>query len=115
MAGKECQKEYRKKKLQLLNISARSPDFNPIESFWGWLRQAMRRKDLEDLRNKRPALGKTAWTCRLKRVLKSKKAQSVAKSKFINFKKVCLHLWQAGMNIDKDLRPLHCPQNWAKV
>ena len=89
MAGNECKKEYRKRNIQLLNIPPRSPDFNPIESFWGWLRQAMRRRDLEDLRNKRPALGKTAWMCRLKRLLKTQKAQNVAKKKFQNFKKVC--------------------------
>ena len=89
LAGKECKKEYKKKKIQLLHIPARSPEFNPIESFWGWLRQAMRRRDLEDMRNKRPALGKTAWMCRLKRLLKTKKAQTVAKKKFQNFKKVC--------------------------
>ena len=51
MGGKDCKKEYKKKKIQLLNIPARSPEFNPIESFWGWLRQAMRRRDLEDLRS----------------------------------------------------------------
>ena len=94
MGGKECKKEYKKKKLQLLNIPARSPDFNPIESFWGWLRQAMRRRDLEDMRAKRPALGKTAWTCRLRRLLKTQKAQSVAKRKFQNFKKVCKVVYQ---------------------
>ncbi len=71
------------------NGTGKSPDLNPIESFWGWLRQAMRRLDLEDIRKKRPALGKTAWTQRLKRVLKTKTAQTVAKNKFANFKKVC--------------------------
>ena len=94
MGGKDCKKEYKKKKIQLLNIPARSPEFNPIESFWGWLRQAMRRRDLEDLRNKRPALGKTAWTIRLRRLLKTQKAQTVAKRKFQNFKKVCKVVYQ---------------------
>ena len=89
MAGNECKKEYRKKNIQLLNIPPRSPDFNPIESFWGWLRQAMRRRNLEDMRDKRPALGKTAWMCRLKRSLKTQKAQTVAKHKFQNLKKAC--------------------------
>jgi len=79
----------REDQMKLLHIPARSPEFNSIESFWGWLRQAMRRRDLEDMRNKRPALGKTAWMCRLKRLLKTKKAQTVAKKKFQNFKKVC--------------------------
>ena len=38
---------------------------------------------------KRPALGKTAWMRRLKRLLKTQKAQTVAKKKFQNFKRVC--------------------------
>ncbi len=50
--------------------------------------------DLEDLRNKRPALGRTAWTVRLKRLLKTQKAQTVAKRKFQNFKKVCKVVYQ---------------------
>ena len=46
------------------------------------------------MRAKRPALGKTAWTCRLRRLLKTQKAQSVAKRKFQNFKKVCKVVYQ---------------------
>ena len=42
----------------------------------------------------RPALGKTAWTIRLRRLLKTQKAQTVAKRKFQNFKKVCKAVYQ---------------------
>ena len=31
---------YLKKNIHLLQISPRSPDLNPIEMFWGWLRRA---------------------------------------------------------------------------
>ena len=34
-------------------------------------------------------MGKTAYKVRVKSILKSKKAQNVAKAKFNNFKKVC--------------------------
>ena len=44
---------------------------------------------MEDFRQKRPALGKTAYKQRLRAVLRSKKAQKVAKAKFHNFKSVC--------------------------
>ena len=40
---------YRKNRIQLIHIPPHSPDFNPIESFWGWLRQRLRRRELEDL------------------------------------------------------------------
>ena len=73
----------------LLHIPSKSPDLNPMESFWGWLRQAMRRKDLEDYRLGQPALGKMAWKRRLRNLLRTKRAQMVAKNKFLNFKKVC--------------------------
>ena len=48
----------------------------------------MRRMDLADLREGRPALGKTAYKARLKAVLRSQKAQDVAKAKFYALKKV---------------------------
>ena len=80
---------YRTKGLQMLHIPARSPDFNPIESFWGWLRQALRRKDLEDLRAGLPPLGKTAYKRRVKNFLRTRRAQNVAKAKFSGFKGVC--------------------------
>ena len=89
MKGKECKREYKKKMIVLVHIPSKSPDLNPIESFWGWLRQAMRRKDLEDYRLGRPALGKMAWKRRLRNLLRSKHAQTVARKKFQNFKKVC--------------------------
>ena len=44
---------------------------------------------LEDYRQGRPALGKTAWKQRLRSLLRSQKAQRVARNKFMNFKKVC--------------------------
>ena len=85
---------YSRKNIQLLSIPPRCPDLNPIESFWGWLRQRLRRLDLEDLRTGRPPMGKTAYKARVKAVLKSKKAQAVAKAKFHNLKKVCQEVVQ---------------------
>ena len=41
------------------------------------------------LRQKRSPLGKTAYRARVKNVLKSQKAQTVAKNKFNAFKKTC--------------------------
>ena len=86
---KSCKKYYKSKGLQLNVLPAKSPDLNPIESFWGWLRRQMRLKDLEDLRQRRPPLGKLAWKRRLTNFLKTRKAQTVAKAKWANFKTVC--------------------------
>ena len=80
---------YKKKKISLLHNSARSPDLNPIESFWGWLRRQLRLRELEAIRLGRRALGKTAYKAMLRRFLRTKKAQDVAKAKWSAFKKVC--------------------------
>ena len=87
--AKAAKAVYKKKHIKLLHIPKRSPELNPIESFWGWLRRALRLRDLRDLRLGRPPLGKTAYKARVKAVLRSKKAQAVAKAKFNRFKKVC--------------------------
>ena len=58
------------------------------EPFWGWLRRELRHRDLEDLRLKR-APNKAEYKQRVKQVLRTTKAQNVAKAKFRNLKKVC--------------------------
>ena len=80
---------YKQRRIRMLHMTARSPDLNPIESFWGWLRRELRRRDLEDLRLKRAPLNKAEYEQRVKQVLRTTKAQNVAKAKFRNFKKVC--------------------------
>ena len=62
---------------------------NPVEMFWGWLRKKLRSMDLEDLRKKRRPLGKTTYIARVKRVLKSAKAQAVAQNAAGRFRKAC--------------------------
>ena len=75
--------------IQLWQIPAKSPDLNPVERFWSWLRRKLRAMDLADAIAKRPVLGKTAYTLRVKRVLKTKKAQSVAAACAKGLRKVC--------------------------
>ena len=89
MEAKPCRAYYHKNTIKLLHIPARSPDLNPIESFWGWMRARLRVRDLKDLREGRSPLGKTAYRVRVKAMLKTHKAQEVANAKFNAFKKVC--------------------------
>ena len=65
------------------------PDLNPIEMFWGWIRKRLRNMDLEDLRKRRPPLGKTAYIARVKSIMHSQKAQKVAKNYAVKFRKTC--------------------------
>ncbi|CAE7507963.1 unnamed protein product, partial [Symbiodinium natans] len=45
------------KNITLWPVPASSPDLNPVEKFWAWLRRRLRHLDREDLRRKRPPIG----------------------------------------------------------
>ena len=80
LRAKVCSDAHKKAKIRLWKIPARSPDLNPVERFWGWLRQRLRAMDLNDALKKKPVLGKTAYAARVRRLVRTKKAQTVAKS-----------------------------------
>ena len=46
-------------KINLWRVPPKSPDLNPVEKFWAWLRRELLLKDLADLKARRPALGVT--------------------------------------------------------
>ena len=75
--------------MKLLHIPKASPDLNPIEKFWGWLRRELRKKDLEDLKNRRPALGKLAYKKRVRNFMRSKRVQDKAKAFARDIIRVC--------------------------
>ena len=87
---------YRPKRIQLWVVPPKSPDLNPVEMFWSWLRKKLRLMDLADLRAKRRALGKTAYVQRVKGVIRSQKAQAVAKKCAAKFRKTCKQVFDRG-------------------
>ena len=87
---------YRSKKITLWAVPPKSPDLNPVELFWGWLRRKLRHMDLADLHQKRRPLGKTAYTMRVKGVIKSQKAQTVAKNFAGRLRKACKQVVDRG-------------------
>ena len=89
LRSKISMEAYRTKGITLWSVPPKSPDLNPVEMFWGWLRKKLRSMDLEDLRKKRRPLGKTTYIARVKRVLKSAKAQAVAQNSAGRFRKAC--------------------------
>ena len=90
MRADESIAAYRKHKIRLFEkLPAKSPDLNPVERFWAWLRRALNRMDLADLVNKRPVPGRMAYKQRVVRLLKTPKAQTVAKNIFNGHTKVC--------------------------
>ena len=59
-------------------VPAKSPDLNPIEKFWAWMRKQLRTLDMADLKAGRPVPGKTAYRQRVRNILRSARAQIVA-------------------------------------
>ena len=76
-------------KITTWHIPPRSPDLNPVERFWGWLRKELRRMDLIDLQKKRRPLGRAAYTARIRSVCRSKRARVAAVNMAKGLKKVC--------------------------
>ena len=69
---------YAQKRVRLWAVPPRSPDLNPIEMFWGWVRRQLRLQDLDDLRHHRAPLTKAAYILRIEALFRSAKAQEVA-------------------------------------
>ena len=83
---------HAKAKIHLWKIPARSPDLNPVERFWGWLRAALRKKDLDDIAAKRPVPSRAAYIMRVKALCRTAKAQQVAKNFAKVLRKVCVEV-----------------------
>ena len=80
---------YKEQKIRLWSIPPKSPDLNPVEKFWAWVRKQLRAQDFADLRARRKVLGKTAYTLRVKKLLRSARAQTVASNVALGLKRVC--------------------------
>ena len=92
----DCRAEYRKLNLRLWRIPAKSPDLNPVELFWSYLRKRLRRLDLADALRKRPALSKMAYKARVRSVLASAHAQNAAKRIAKGYIKTCKEIVRRG-------------------
>ena len=93
---KSAMAQYAKICIRLWHVPPRSPDLNPVEKFWAWLRKQLRKLDLKDAVAKRPVLSKMAYRERVKRVLRTKKAQTVAKNCALGLRKVCKAVVKGG-------------------
>ena len=82
-------KLYASKKVRMWDVPPHSPDLNPIEMYWGWLKGKLRRMDLEDLKKKRKPLDKMAYKLRIRKIMKTDKSQAVAKACARKFRSVC--------------------------
>ena len=75
--------------VELWHIPARSPDLNPVERYWAWVRKVIRKQDLADLQAKKPPLDKNSMKARVKALLNTQAAKRVAKNNFFSLRKTC--------------------------
>ena len=80
---------YRFLNVKLVKLPPHSPDLNPVEKMWGWIRKQLRKRDLLDMKKKRPVLGRIAYRMRIRRLIASRRAQNVAEKFATNFLTVC--------------------------
>lgn len=72
----------------LWKMPAKSPDLNPVEKFWAWLRRRLCAMDLRDLAAKRPPVGRTACKVRVRNIMRTRRARQVAARCVRNLRKV---------------------------
>ena len=75
--------------VKLGRIPSKSPELSPIERFWPWLKKKLRHMDLADAMKGKPLLSKSAYKARIRGVLRSSKAQSIAKTCANSLRIVC--------------------------
>lgn len=89
LQAKATRAAHAKVSVVLWHIPPRSPDLNPVEKFWGWLRKRLRAMDLADLKSKRRPIQRTALKARVRGLVASQKAKSVAKNYIFGLRNVC--------------------------
>ena len=83
---------YRRKKIVMWQCPATSPDLNPVETCWGWMRRKLRKMALADLKAKRTVLQKPEYIARIKSIFRTGKAQQVANAFAWKFRSSCKQL-----------------------
>ena len=87
---RKCMQAYATRNIHLWSVPARSPDLNPIEMYWSWLRRQLRMLDLADMKQKRPMLRKPGYVARVRNVIRSSRSQRVVAQCAKKFRDVCL-------------------------
>ena len=80
---------YRRANVVLWDTPRSSPDFNPVEKFWGWLRKQLRVRGRADLSAKRAPLTKAEFSARVHCICRTRRTQNVAKRFAKGLRKVC--------------------------
>ena len=79
-------------RVELWHIPPRSPDLNPVEKFWSWLRARLRAMDLADLKARRVPVRKAVFEARVRSLARTVRAKRVAASIFKGLRKTCVEV-----------------------
>ena len=83
-------------RVELWHIPPRSPDLNPVEKYWVWLRRRLRAMDLADLTAGRKPVTKPALKSRVRSLVQTAKAKVVAKNVVLSLRKTCEEVLKKG-------------------
>ena len=89
-------KAFAKARVSPWFVPPRSPDLNPVEKFWAWLRKELRRMDLRDLVEKRRLLTRAQYQKRVRDLLRTEKARKAASNIAGGLRKVCKKVVDKG-------------------
>ena len=76
-------------RVQLCHVPPRSPDLNPVELFWGWLRKRLQKMDLADLQAGREPVDRMRLKARVRSLAETRRAKMVARHCFLSLPKTC--------------------------
>ena len=98
MKGALSKEAHKKAKVTLWRVPPRSPDLNPVEKYWPWLKKKLRKMDLEDCVKGKPVLTKRACIARVRRVVESKQSHKVARNYALGLRNVCKQVSSKDVN-----------------
>jgi transposase len=89
LGARLSQQAHRAAHVHPWHVPPRSPDLNPVEKYWAWLRRKLRAMDLEDLRKKKAPVTKAQLRIRVRNVCRTHAARKVAGACVAGLRKVC--------------------------
>ena len=89
-------RESARQGVQMWHVPPKSPDLNPVEKYWAWLRRRLRKADLDDLRRRKPPLTKKQYKQRVRSICLSSASTAVARNIFHGFRTACQAVLDAG-------------------
>ena len=84
-----AQAAHAKAGVRLWHIPPRSPDLNPAERMWAWMRRKLRDMDLADLKNGRKGVTKGGLKGRVRALFRTSAANAIAGKYARGLRQVC--------------------------